>query len=126
MDAVRVIDLKATTHPTTGRRNVLGHSIGRWEGDTLVVDTAFFAPGVILQYGQDQATGAVAGVLHSDAYRLTERLRVDSTTGSLMVSWTQSDPKYFTRSFDAPPRAFFRRPDLKIGRYNCQKDTGPL
>ncbi len=121
MDAERVVYLNQAAHPASGPQTVLGHSIGRFEGDTLIVDTANFAPGVILQYGQD-TTGKIAGVLHSDAYHMTERLSVNPQTHELEVSWTQDDPKYFTRSFSAEPRPFVRRSDLTLSKYNCQPD----
>ena len=41
---VRVIRLNATTHPPAHVRTWMGDSIGRWEGDTLVVETTNFHP----------------------------------------------------------------------------------
>ena len=43
-DAERVMDADGREHPVDGERTRLGHSVGRWEGDTLVVDTRLFAP----------------------------------------------------------------------------------
>src|SRR5688572_7644779 len=44
MDVRRVVHMNLTEHPKTGPRSSLGHSIGRFDGDTLVIDTANFAP----------------------------------------------------------------------------------
>ena len=44
--------------------SVAGHSIGRWEGDVLVVDTVGFAPGVL---------SADAVTMHSDRLHVVER-----------------------------------------------------
>jgi hypothetical protein len=41
---VRIIDLKRTTHLPATVRPWLGDSIGRWEGDTLVVETTNIHP----------------------------------------------------------------------------------
>src|SRR3970282_744423 len=46
-----------------------GHSIGRWEGDTLVVDTVGFAPGIL--------AGSVA---HTDGLHVVERFTLDPET----------------------------------------------
>ncbi len=39
-DEVRTIHMDGRGHPDPGERFVTGHSIGHWEGNTLVVDTA--------------------------------------------------------------------------------------
>ena len=39
MDVRRVIHMNMKTHPKDGPRSSLGHSIGHWEGDTLVIET---------------------------------------------------------------------------------------
>src|SRR5690606_10211868 len=41
-DVVRVVWVDGRRHPPPGERYVLGHSIGWYEGDTLVVETANF------------------------------------------------------------------------------------
>jgi hypothetical protein len=120
MDAVRTVHLNAAAPPTNGPRTVLGASSGRFDGDTLVIETAHFAPGVVTQYAQ-KAPGEFAGVLHSDQYRLTERLRVNDL-GELEVTWTHEDPLYFTRAQTGGPAVFVRRPDLRVAPYNCVPD----
>ena len=42
-DAERTIYLDDRGHPEHGERTIQGHSIGNWEGDTLIVDTTLFA-----------------------------------------------------------------------------------
>jgi hypothetical protein len=120
MDAVRTVHLNAPAPPADGPRTVLGASAGRFEGDTLVVETAHFAPGVVTQYAQT-APGEFAGILHSDQYRLTERLRLNEA-GELEVTWTHEDPLYFTRAQSGGPATFVRRPDLRVAPYNCVPD----
>jgi hypothetical protein len=120
MDAVRTVHLNAPAPPTSGPRTVLGSSSGRFDGETLVVETAHFAPGVVTQYAQT-APGEFAGVLHSDQYRLTERLRLNEA-GELEVTWTHEDPLYFTRAQSGGPAVFERRPDLRVAPYNCVPD----
>ena len=65
----------------------MGHSVGHWDGDTLVVDTI----------GIDE-TGWLdsAGTPHSDALRVVERLRRVAHE-TLEIDFRFEDPKAFTR-----------------------------
>jgi hypothetical protein len=66
-----------------------GYSIGRWDGDTLVVEAAGFRDGGWLD---------ALGHPHSDAMRLTERFR-RLNFGTMEVQVTVDDPKSYTRPF---------------------------
>ena len=69
----------------------LGYSSGRWEGDTLVVETTGFNGKAWLD------TGGMPG---SDALHVTERFRrVDF--GHIQLDITIDDPKMYTRPFSA-------------------------
>jgi hypothetical protein len=64
--AQRVIALNAQ-HPTTVTPSVYGHSVGRWEGDTLVVDTVGLDPAMPLdRYGTP----------HTGGLHVVERIRL--------------------------------------------------
>ena len=106
MDGARTVHLDETSHPADGVRTVLGHSIGRFEGDVLVIETANFAPGVIQQYVLD-GEGSLSGVVHSDAFTFSERVRFVAETSELEVSFSYADPKYYTA--DAPYPELTRR-----------------
>jgi hypothetical protein len=68
-----------------------GYSIGRWEGDTLVVETAGFRDGGWLD---------VNGAPLTDAARVTERFRRPSF-GQLEIDVTVNDPKAYTTPWTA-------------------------
>jgi hypothetical protein len=68
-----------------------GYSIGRWEGDTLVVETAGFL---------DEGWLDVRGSPLTSAGRLIERYR-RPTFGSLEIEVTIDDPKAYTKPFTA-------------------------
>ena len=50
MDVRRVIHMNMKEHPKDGPRSSLGHSIGHFDGDTLVIETANYSAGVLNQY----------------------------------------------------------------------------
>jgi hypothetical protein len=67
----------------------LGYSVGRWERDTFVVQTAGFNDKTVMDW---------VGHFHSEALRVTERFhRLDF--GHMDVEMTFDDPKTFTRPF---------------------------
>ena len=49
--APRIIPMDGRSHPPSQVRNWVGHSVGRWEGDTLVVDTTNFNDKAAVQGG---------------------------------------------------------------------------
>ena len=117
MDVRRVVHMNLTEHPKNGTRSSLGHSIGRFDGDTLVIDTANFAPGVVNQY-VEQPGQPTRGLLHSSALRSVERVRLDPARQRLVVEVDFVDPEFFTQPF---PRATleYAPSDLKIEPFNC-------
>jgi hypothetical protein len=52
-------------HPEDPDLTYMGHSIGRWEGDTLVIDTVGFT----------ESTQIAGGVPHSDKLHIVERIK---------------------------------------------------
>jgi hypothetical protein len=67
----------------------LGYSVGKWEGETLVVDTTGF---------NDKSWLDAMGHPHSDTLHVTERFR-RRDFGHLDVQVTIEDPKLYTRPF---------------------------
>ena len=108
MDSVRVVNMGATGHPDEVAPSTLGHSIGRWEGEILVIETARFEPGVLLPNG--------AGILNSPELVFTERLSVNEE-GDLLVDWTAEDPVHFTGPVTG--QRVMARTTSPVGPYNC-------
>ena len=121
MDVERIVHLNLTEHPADGPRTTLGHSIGHFEGDTLVVDTANYAEGVLNQY-VEQPGQPTKGLLHSDALRSVERIRFDPQTQRLVVSIDLEDPKFFTRPFDTAV-AEYAPTNLTIEPFGCRPEN---
>jgi hypothetical protein len=113
-------------HPMDGPRTSLGHSIGRWDGDTLVIETANYSEGVLNQY-VEQPGQPTRGLLHSAALTSVERIRVDAARQRLVVEIDLADPVFFNKPF---PRATmeYGPSDLKIEPFNCSPEgvTGTI
>ena len=84
-DVVRVIFMNEDSHPDDWPHSVSGHSIGHWEGDTLVVDTTHIQSATMLNNGLD----------HSDDMHLTERFRLSPDGQTLLVLQEYEDPAVF-------------------------------
>jgi len=84
MNLKRTINMNTKTHPTNIRPTRAGHSIGRWEGDVLIVDTVGFLPGIL--------TG---NVRHTDKLHVVERFSLDPKTMTLTRSYTAEDPVHW-------------------------------
>ena len=89
-----------------------GYSVGRWEGETFVVDTAGFREGSWLDGD---------GHPHTDALRLTERFRRTSF-GRMEVLVTIDDPKAYSRPWDAVPWHFDLVPDTELLEHLCENN----
>ena len=126
MDVRRVVHMNVKTPPKNTKRTSLGYSVGHMDGDTLVIETSNFAPGVLNQY-VETAGKPTRGLLHSAALMITERIHLDAEKQLLMVEVDQADPDFFTQPF---PRATtgYRPTDLKIEPFNCSPEglTGTI
>jgi hypothetical protein len=86
----RIIHLDGRPHPPAAVRQWMGHSVGRWSGDTLVVDTTNFKDGSGY-YGDAGGNFAYDENLH-----LVERFRLfDADT--LLYQFEVDDPTAYTR-----------------------------
>ena len=86
----------------------MGHSVGRWDGDTLVVDTVGL---------NDKTWLDSAGHPHSDALHVVERIRrVNPDT--LEIEFTFDDPKTYTKPWKGQ-KLFRLRPGWEIAEQVC-------
>jgi hypothetical protein len=126
MDVRRVIHMNMKTHPKNGARTTLGHSIGHWEGDTLVIETGNYAAGVLNQY-VEQPGQPTKGLLHSAALQTIERIHVDVARQRLVVEFDMTDTEFFKQPF---PRAAleYAPSNLKIEPFKCAREglTGTI
>lgn len=120
MDVERRIHLDQRTHPADGPRTSLGHSIGHFEGDTLVVETANYAAGVLSQYVEVPGQ-PTRGLLHSAALTSVEHIRFNPESNRLELTIELSDPEFFTEPFP-PVSAEYAPSALEIEPFGCRPE----
>jgi hypothetical protein len=72
-------------HPDSSETFVTGHSIGRWEGDTLVVDTANF---------DDHRSPYQVGVPSGPQKHVVEKYRLHDDGTRIAMEFMLEDPEY--------------------------------
>ena len=110
--ALRVIHMNGYTRPDV-IRSMEGHSIGHWEGDTLVVETTHYSD-------VNPARATVSRpMLISSAARVTERFTRTSET-ELNYQYTVNDPTYYNESWKGE-FSFTRDASGHIYEYSCHE-----
>ncbi len=88
----------------------MGHSVGHWEGDTLVVNVSAF---------NDKTWFSRAGDFHSDALKVTERMSL-LTPDVIWYEATVDDPNVFTKSWRIAMPLYRRmEPNAQLLEYQC-------
>ncbi len=102
---------------TDGREHVkdenptwMGDSIGKWEGDTLVVDSTGF---------NDKTWLDVAGHPHSEAMHVVEHALRRADHNTLMIDITIDDSQAYTKPFKSQ-RKYILKPAWNIMEYVCE------
>ena len=103
-------------HRNSGPREYFGDSVGRWDGDTLVVDTVRYKQGLWID---------VDGTPTSAEAHLIQRIRrIDYGGPKLEILTTVDDPEMYTTPWSIV-RTFAWRPDKVIfEEYNCEWQVG--
>lgn len=92
-----------------------GDSVGRWEGDTLVIDSVNF---------NDYTRMDTVGHPHSDQLHLIQRFtRTDR--GHMTYEMIVDDPKTYTKTWKNT-RTFILRPDWELIEYSCEENNKDL
>jgi hypothetical protein len=104
----RVIPLGSQPHLGSSIRSWMGDSRGHWEGNTLVVETTNFRPGI-----------PIGNTPTSDALRTVERFSL-TNANTLLYQVTIDDPKVWTRPWTiAFPLK--RDPSYTLFEYACHE-----
>jgi len=81
----RIIHTDGRGHPENGERSNQGHSIGTWEGDTLVVDTRLYT---------DDPSGNMRGIPSGAQKHTVERYSLSEDKTQLIIEYLAEDPEY--------------------------------
>lgn len=112
-DAERVVYTDGREHPVDGERTRLGHSIGHWEGETLVVDTRLFA-----EHRSPYGIGIASGTQK----HVVERYTLNDDGRSLTLDVFLEDPEFLAESFSGTLNWDYT-PDFEFYRYDCDPDV---
>jgi hypothetical protein len=108
----RIIPLDGRPHASSGVRTLMGDARGRWEGNTLVVETTNFTDRTSIGVNGN-------GTRHSEALILTERF---TPVDGKLLKWevTVNDPQTWTRpwTFAMP---LTKDPAQRVFEYACHE-----
>ena len=109
---IRIVPTDGRPHPPDVDPAYLGDSIGRWEGDTLVIDVRSFNDRTWLGFGATH---------HTEQLQITERL---TRTGPETISYEAviTDPGVFTKPWTVRS-SFALRPNERIREYECHENN---
>ena len=109
----RQIFMDGRTHPADLDPTWYGHSVGKWEGDTLVVDSVGF---------NDKFWFDFIGTPHTEKLHTIERY-TRTNMGTLVIETTIDDPGAYTKPFKITFTARLR-PGEELMEYICNENNG--
>ena len=111
-NAIRMIPLDGRPHPVDPDPTWMGNAVGRWDGDTLVVDTIGF---------NDKTE--VHGFMHTEDLHVVERFK-RLENGSLQYDVTVEDPNVWAGPWVIPSRTFAFRPEAEwVEEFVCDTNV---
>ena len=113
MESERVVYLDGRSHPPATQTFLHGHSVGRFEGDTLVVETTNFT---------DHPNGLSMTLPSSTGKRLIERFRIAPDGRSLIYSGVIEDPVYLSRPVEWSGQWQYR-PNMPHSNEKCDVEV---
>lgn len=117
---VRTVHLDGT-HPTDLQASWNGHSIGRWEGDILTVETIGFndrTPLMTLFHGLSTRTN----IPHTEALRVVEQYGLSDDGSTLTSRMTIDDPRAFTERWTI--EVAYARQEERLTEFVCADYPG--
>jgi hypothetical protein len=107
--AVRFVPLDGRAQAIDPDPSWMGTSVGRWDGDTLVIDAIGF---------NDKTE--VHGFMHTESLHVVERFR-KLDNGSLQYEVTVEDPNVWEKPWVIPARTFALRPEIEfVSEFVCE------
>jgi hypothetical protein len=113
MDTERVIYLDGRKPPAANQTTLHGHSVGRWDGKTLVVETTNF---------REHPMGLSTNLPSSTQKKLTERFALGPDGKSLVYSGSVEDPVYLSKPIEWTGTWEFR-PNMPHSNQKCDVEV---
>jgi len=111
------LDGRPHPNPAEYPATLTGHSTGKWEGDTLVVDTVNIRTDTLL-FGQGRSTNHLG---HSDQMHIVQRIHL-LDKDHLQIKGTVEDPKALVMPWQYT-LTYHRHPDEEIVEYLCDDNN---
>lgn len=111
---VRSVYLGRKTHNPDAIPGWNGHSIGHWEGKTLVIDTVAL---------NDRMSHVPRGQIPSGETHIVERLHLEAGGKVLVNETTFEDPRQLTRPYTTTTRYDRMPEDSELWEYACEVDA---
>ena len=126
--ALRTIYMDRTDPPPA--ETWMGWSNGRWDGDTLVIETRGFLGGTISALDPEGTVRVRfldrAGNYHTDGLRVVERIRRIGRD-HLSYEATIEDPNVYTRPWTISMPLYRRlEPNMQLGEFKCEEFVSDL
>ena len=115
-DLPRQIFLDGREHPKEPNRTWVGHSVGRWEGDTLVVDSVGF---------NDKSWVSLNFYPHTEMLHQVERFRRPDL-GHLEIETTIDDPATFAKPWTWKKVSALAPDGEDVEEYVCSENNRDL
>ena len=112
-DLVRIVFMDGREHPKDVPHSKVGHSVGRWEGSTLVVDTTHISESTITNNGLN----------HSDQVHVVERFWL-SEDGKTLYGLQEFEDPVVLDNRGARFMAWTRSPGEYVFPYECDPSYG--
>jgi hypothetical protein len=115
----RTVYMDGRPHPKDGMRTNQGHSIGRWEGGVLVVDTTLFADHLLGNY---VGSRTIPTELPSGPRKhVVERYQLSDDKTRLLLSAVVEDPDYLTEPLTVSTEWDYA-PQQRLLRFACDRE----
>ena len=116
----RTVYMDGRQHPKDldSVRSYYGHSIGSWDGDTLVIDTVGYND----RFWIDRGDTATSGFVHTPQLHTIERL-TRTSMNTIRYEITIDDPGAYTKTWTANPYNITLQAQEELFEYICQDNN---
>ncbi len=112
-DVERTVYMDGRPHPENGERTLHGHSIGWWEGDTLVVDAVNFS---------DHRSPYQNGIPSGAQKHVVEKYRLSEDGHRIIVDLMLEDPEFIAEPLITTMEWIYS-PDAQMVAWNCDEES---